>query len=352
MANTRLEKSDYIKYIDPIEEKVMSGENYIQIALELNISRNIIPKIIELLNDSSSVAYDPERYKRIVQKYKNVLYRDLSYNKISDFQFLEIVKKLLAGEIDLKKAASERKTSVVQVLIELSAITNPDYYEEIQKFLKPYGFAKEDNQREIKNPFSAYPNNFQKEMFLLALTYRVSFKSMAKLLNTTVLDIAKGFRTVMNFNIDEFLFLETIGNDSSTEEIAYQKAKNYLAKRNTLVRYFNHYLHENQTEKKELIAEKLKELQHEIDDYKIKELLDKEKRYFTLEEKDTFARYFVKYYLGINYVSKVLRMDRRGIKSYMLDLAKRDALFSQYLDFYLKVVNNKTEIEIENGRKK
>ncbi len=344
---------DYPKYIDIIEEKIMMGEFNSQIAKELHISRNVLPKIIRSLNDPSSSIYNVERYNKILQKQDELLRKShLDNDYFINGQSLGILKKLLAGEIDLRMAAKERRTFVVQFLLELSNNKVASYYEAIQKFLKPYGFAKEDNQKEVKKPFSEYPNNFKKEMLLLALTYRVSFKSMAKLLNTTVLDIAKGFMSVMDFNVSDMLFLDTIGNDLNTELNAYENAKNYLLRRNALVRYLNTSINHNDQEKKEFIKEKIRNLQHEIDDSKIEKILNKGKKSYTIEEKDTIARYTVKYYLSLMSASNILHMEAKKIKEYIFDLAERDAIFSGSLDFYCKIykeMQRKIKLEIEEN---
>ena len=305
MSRKSLPKEEYANYIDQIDAMILKGYYKYQIAQQLNISDRDVNKIINGLNDETSTYYNRERYQRLLEKIKENYIKahvknksfghpNLSANKLAT------IKLLLNDECDLNMAAMIRKKSIPFLLLELSTVLFEDYYEGIQQFLKPYGFAKEDNQIPIKKRFNEYPQNTKQEFLLLALTYRVSFKSMAKLLNTTVIDITSGFIscTDIHENTLDGLFIETLNESSEEQEQSYQKAKQYLHKRNAYIQKLNQYVKEKNEEKVSVFKEKIQELHHEIDDYNLQETLKKDFHMYTEEDKNIIVRSILKYYIS------------------------------------------------------
>ncbi len=339
-------KEEHPKYIDKIEERIMAGKTNIEIAQNLGIAPNAVGHIIESLNNPDSSLYNVNRYKKIMEKKKEILqkYQNKDYflgtSPFLNKKRLGILKQLLAGEMDLVTAAKENQRSVLQFLLELSYSSS--FYNEIQEFLKPFGFAKEENDKVVKKSFQSYPLNLQKEMILMSLTYRVSFKSMAKLFNTTILDIAKAFLQIdLKDLTKDALFLETLNEAPEVEEYAYQKAKNYLIRRNKIIMYLNQYTKNKDTEKMLAMKEKLKELNHEIDDSVITQLIQKRSQTLTQEEKDKYARFMLKYYMSLENGEKILHRDSKNLKKDMQDLALRDSTFAQKYDLYQSVFHGK-----------
>ena len=76
-----------------------------------------------------------------------------------------------------------------------------------------------------------------KEVVLVALTYRVSYKNLARIFNTNIDDVKESF-AILDFDTKALYFLneETKLEDEINEKYAYTYAKNYFNKRNKIIK--------------------------------------------------------------------------------------------------------------------
>ena len=119
-----------------------------------------------------------------------------------------------------------------------------------------------------------------KEIALVALTYRVSYKSLAKIFNTTIKDVSDSFEQLENLRISlYYLDKETEFENEEVSKIAYKKAKEYFKKRTELYKK----LKDKNIDKSKVILE-IKELLYLIDDSDVKPLMSKKHNEFSEEE--------------------------------------------------------------------
>lgn len=179
-----------------------------------------------------------------------------------------------------------------------------------------------------------------KEVVLVALTYRVSYKNIAKIFNTTVEDVKEAFE-LLDFNTNALSYLneETILEDEINEKYAYVHAYNYFKKRNSIIKELK-----NSNDKVKIIELKneLKLLHRLIDDSIV--LDSKDKKYLSEEEKDSLARYRLKYYLSITSMKSVTNRSKETIRSCESQLAEKDLIYQEKLEelnnFYDKLNKN------------
>ena len=349
-----ISKEEYANYIDQIEQMIQNGSYKYQVVKELDISIEDINNIIEGLNDKTSSYYNVERYQKLLEKIRENFIGSLRKNeKFASPSFssskLTMIRMVLSGEFDLMRIARMRHKSVLFCLLELSNVKHEDYYEEVQNFLKPYGFDYASNQKKNTKQFSDYPRKTRQEFLLLALTYRISFKTMAKLLNTTVIDITNGFLSSMDMNdiTLDALFMETINESSEEQEQTYQKAKQYLHKRNAYIQKLNQYSKENKEEKVSALKEMIQELHHEIDDYHLNETLKKASYTYTEEDKEIIARSILKYYISLNDATVRFHRHFSNLQDDMQTLAQKDEVFAKKYEVYKEYYQQKSALVLQ-----
>lgn len=173
-----------------------------------------------------------------------------------------------------------------------------------------------------------YSYKILKEIALVALTYRVSYKTIAKMFNTTIEDVQSTFRNLDDFSISlYYLDRETINEDEISERKAYECAKLYFKKRNELYKKLK-----DSSENREDIIKEIDELHHDIDDYHISIL--KNKTYYELSEidREKIARYRLKYYLSRRNISSCFKIDKTVIPKIEQELAQKDPIYSRKLE--------------------
>ena len=170
----------------------------------------------------------------------------------------------------------------------------------------------------------------QKEVALVALTYRTSYKSLAMILGTTVEEIEQVFRYLDDLSVSlHYLNQETLNESQEVEEIAFNKTKQYFLLRTKICKITK----EETTikENKELIN-KFKKLRREIYDNDIKELMTKTHRELNEDEQEKIARYRLKYYLSVRAIKRNFKLGQIMINKMEEELAKKDPIYSDKLD--------------------
>lgn len=170
-----------------------------------------------------------------------------------------------------------------------------------------------------------------REIILMSLTYRLSYENVAKMFHTDALDVQEAFELLDFHRSVYYLNEETKNEDKTISEYAYKNALLYWKQRQKLIKEYNQFYKEQNKEKLEEKKTEIKRHQSLIDDSIVRQTIGK-KRNLTQEEKDSLARYRLKYYIPLTEAKEVLQRDKDTIKRYEEDLASRDIIFKKKLD--------------------
>ncbi len=181
--------------------------------------------------------------------------------------------------------------------------------------------------------FKDYNSATINEIILMALTFRPSVESLAKILKTTTEDIFHLFDINDNYRSACFhLHYETRNLkvlDEKTDLITFTNALDYWIARTRLINLLNKYKdNKNQT----IIKNKLKNLHREIDDSIFNEAKAKHFNNLTLEEARAVAQFRVKYNLSWKRIDK-MGLDREKLLKLEKELASQDVIFRNQLEF-------------------
>lgn len=141
-----------------------------------------------------------------------------------------------------------------------------------------------------------------KELILMSLTYRISYKNLSKLLNAEEEAIRNVFKKIPEFaSTLHWLDIETINEDEIDERVAYINGFNYLQKRKKLLKQISIAKKRNDVQEVNHLRNQLKKHFQLIDDSIVNGTLDKPLSALTEEERDAIAKYRVKYFLSKNH---------------------------------------------------
>ena len=288
--------------IDDIEKFIFSGESKKDIVTKHNISLYWIEKLINDLKITNVGRYNSliaklqenvklKRAEIIKEENKklNSIFKNNSVNKYA--------KMLANGGISFLEAARQSNYTILSFIKYLNEVKNEEYANKLQQVL-------------------------------VALTYRVSLKTLAKLFHTTYKDIINLF---ISFDKLEdslgYLVLETLNEDSTTEKVALHYATKYFQ------------------ERKDLVLKKLplNDLYAKIYDFRVFATIGKHASELTEEERDLIAKYPVKYYVPIEAFAIDLKRDQDLIINCMESLAKRNPIFEDKVTSY-KLINQRMSI--------
>lgn len=273
---------------------------------ELKVTKEIINQIIYYIEKGYTLsettpflkaAYDISDY-HILKCVKAM--RD----EKSEFYNLELVEKL--------KMNAEMKKQYAQHIGEKRYPKNKNYF--LQEMEKLPEEEKKIPQKSLLN----CSKGIQKEIILLALTYRVSVESLAVLFNTTKSDVLKlfyQFNDLKNSLIG--LCKETASESEKAKKESYYKAFKYWAKRIKI--------------EKEGDKEKLKEWRENINNAKIIRIMSKSWGQLTEEEKETAARFRLKYYLSLSACLELLHFRKDLMMNFEEQLAEKDEIYAERL---------------------
>lgn len=187
---------------------------------------------------------------------------------------------------------------------------------------------------------SKAPFNLKKEVALVALTYRTSYKSLATILGTTEDDIEYSFKYIDNLDEAlECLNHETVNETKEAEEISFNKTKEYFIKRKNI---FKKIKQVGDVKKEGLLELNL--LLREINDYGIDVLMKKNYRELNEEECEKIARYRLKYYYSVREIERNFNIADTTINKIEEELAKKDPIYSDKLNilhYYYDNIRNK-----------
>lgn len=187
------------------------------------------------------------------------------------------------------------------------------------------------------------------EIVLLALTYRLSLKSLCEIYKTSEEDIKNAILKLKEENLSRalyFLNIETINEDEETKEYSKNKVMYYIKKKNLLLKKM---VGTNDSKRKDDYKILIKELYHQIDDTIVNNTIGKKLSDLTDEEKDALASYRLKYYCSLTLAKKVLHRDKQSIINIEQQKALKDPIFARKLfELNLKFEQEQNNFLINN----
>lgn len=340
----RIKETEYQEYLDKIEYQIENKYLMYEICNNLSITEDEFHKIFDFLNNPNSSNYNPSRYKRLKAKLeKNVFERRAeisSINEIPNFVYeksrlkLDLIKKVANGEMNVYDAANELHMHIYDFFLDIINLKDVELKDSFRTILQPYGvFLNEDSTKNLMS----YPIKTQKEIVLMALTYRVSYKTLTKLFGVSMKNVIETFKTFNDLALSlDFLFLETYCEDEINEKKAYSDAKKYWKKRNELITSLNEARKNSDGEQAKQIKIQIDELRSEINDKCVLNLKGKKATDLTEEEKDLIAKYQLKYYLSSSECGRQFGFDKNTIQRYSINLAERNPIFAEKMVLHHK----------------
>lgn len=178
---------------------------------------------------------------------------------------------------------------------------------------------------ELKNANS----KILKEIVMVALTYRVSYKNLARIFDTTIEDVKEAFY-LLDFQPRALYYLdeETKLEDEINEKYAYTYAKNYFNKRNRIIKDLRNETDKRQIEKLKL---ELQELCSLVDDSIVLSSNGKYVNQLNDREIESIAKFRLKYWMSLTSAKKVLNRDKSTIHRIEEKYAENNKIFEEKL---------------------
>jgi len=176
-------------------------------------------------------------------------------------------------------------------------------------------------------------NKTIQELILMALTYRVSYKNLAILLNSSEEEIKEVFESFLDMQeILRYLDFETRNEDEINQRVAYINAKNYLNKRQLIMKELILAKKENNKDAIKEAKEKLDKHFELVNDSFVLSTVNKNISELTQEECDAISRFRLKYGASKKWSTTQLKRDRRTINRLDEELAQRNPIFREKIE--------------------
>lgn len=340
-ANTIIPEDSYSEYIDKIEKLVFDGLNNTAIIKELHLPNGNLKKIIDTLNNPNSSIYDEKRYKAIIlQQEKNKLNSIKNSNftiRNGDKKFA-LTKLMANNEITFFEVCRALNYLPANYFHYLISITDVELKSDLEPFFLSLGINLDEKPTK---KLSDYKYKTLKEIVLVALTYRVSFKSIAKLFKVSFTDV---FNTFYDFDSYSFalsqLFNETFLEGEIEEKRALYYAKEYYKKRKEIFKKLNDAKEVNNGSLIEQYTNELNILTSTINDTLLIEGIKNSSYHMTKEERDMLARFQLKYYLSNEVCAEILSIDSKTVFRATENLRKEDRIFDEKTQMREEYYNN------------
>lgn len=346
-----IQESQYEDYLEKIEYYI--GKKYLvnEVRQALSITEYEYRKIMNSLNNPQSSNYNSIRYEKLkIQMDKNANEKRAeaaSINKIPCFAYektdlkLEITKKVARGEMNVFDAANELHMPLVEYILYILELKDIELKNFFRTILQPYGvFINEDSTKNLMS----YPLKTQKEIVLMALTYRVSYKTISKMFGVSFKNVIETFKSFNDLYPSLcYLFLETYNEDEFHEKKAYNDAMLYWRERNELIKSLNEAKKNKEKEKCNQMNVQVKKLHSKIDDTIVVSLKEKKAVDLTQDERDLIAKYQLKYYLSERVCAMQLGFSRNTIQNCSKSLAERNMIFAEKIALHNGVYQEKSQ---------
>lgn len=297
----------------------------------------LIKKMIDDLGNKKSPNYDLDRYRKITYiqlKNLNKQYHHKVYG--FNFQKKDVVDLISEGKINifdsLIELSKHNDQTIIDLLLYMVSCVNNDANnkEKIISYLSQYGITFENQSSKLSN----LPKSTQKEIILVALTYRVSLPNMAKIFNTNVIDVLRLYDKFRNFSRAlDALIMETLDEEKNISLLAYRDTKEYISIRKTLFKE----LKENKDKNPKIyldIKEEIKKNYRKINDAHIMEIKGEDFLDLTDLEKKSIALYLLKYYTPYYEAKKVFNYTNEELASCVNLYREENAVFDYKMEKY------------------
>ena len=330
MNSGRMQK--YREEVEKTTDYVLSGHTLEETAKKLKIAKDTVKNRIEALNDVAKETYNPEKYATI----QNILASfDAQKAEEKARQLEEEKEKILdlfrkGKSLSYVERLGHKKELCVEIYKGLNDINSP-YYEP-ETYLYTEEKKKENKERyrtnfefsntaKVENSvFEKFSLNTQREILLMALTFRVSYKTLAKMFGTVREDVVQMVNKYSDLRpAMDWLDKETMSESSRFEFYAYRRARKYWDERNEIIK--------KDKNSKEEFKEKMRELHSQIDDSIVSSVVEKRNGRLTPQEREMIARYRLKYGLPMVACAEQLCFDRKTISQVSEELAIQDPVF-------------------------
>ncbi len=205
--------------------------------------------------------------------------------------------------------------------------------EEIKKSninAKLHDYLFDNKKKSIKKKLANLSKETLTEIFLMALTYRLSFHNICILFKCSFDDLELAIKKCLGLEEPmHYLDLTTINESKDASEKSYASAEWWWNKRQNLIEDKKNV---QTKEVKDYVNELLKEHRSLIDDSYIEVIKNKDAKDLTLEEKEMIARLRIKYGLPDNQVALVTNKNSSTIIRYCNNLALKDPTYNEQLD--------------------
>lgn len=342
--NPIIAPEEYGNYIDDIERCIFEGHLYKETAKLINISRNYVNLIIEDLNNSNSSIYDEERYKAIKEQHNKLMALKFAeggkrgknnyLKKAVVLPYEKYIDLIVSGKMSILEAVKLSNAKTLDLIIYLINIKDSEIQEKLYPILNEFDVFLNFNNGKNK-PLKNKSLKVRQEIILVALTYRVSFKSLAKMFRTSVLDIIESFRNCgyYIYSLDK-LFLETLHKDENYEKLAFANAVKYFNERKRLLELIEYYKIQKDQEKVKELRMELKNLRELVDDTIVERTIYKNVNDLSNVEKDLIAKYPLKYFVSLKEAGRILKRDYLLIAKYIEDLSERNIIFKEKMQIH------------------
>ncbi len=267
------------------------------ISENLSISNEKMDKILFLIKSMNSKFYDEKEYEiiknQINKNKKEFLEHKMDKTK-ANYEIHTIpfyIRGISQGKITLSEGMHTLKMGFYTLLRFIKEYNEKEKIENLQKILDDYAFAF---QYESKN-YALLSWEKRREIVHVALTYRLSIKSLCDLYKTSGDDIENVFQNVNEFyDALKYLLYETENEKEDISLESFRKGKYFLSRKKLIFRNLKMAKEKNEYEKVEAYQEKWLALQKEILDDRDVEYL-KTQGILSYDDKLKIVQYRLKY---------------------------------------------------------
>ncbi len=182
----------------------------------------------------------------------------------------------------------------------------------------------------MKKKIYDYSENILNEIFMMALTYRVSLRNLCLMFTCSFDDLNEAIkkRADMGIFIDS-LDKCTINEDEEMSRISFERASAYWKKRQELLKKLRNA---KTIGEKNDIKEELKVHRSLIDDIYANKLINRSNYRFSSQDKDVIANFRVKYSFSKEKTAQVLNINHNIITIACEEKALKDPIYAKQLE--------------------
>lgn len=342
---TSIRKEQYIADINRTVDFILDGHTIEEAAEKEQITKGGIKKRINAFQDMN-----PEKYQKVIKvltdiknEQERVEREQLTQNILKLFQkghTVTEIRLLLGKGYDLAKEIYAALNDPNSPYYDPKTYANIQKGKDEKKLKYRDDFNLESSLKPENSVFAQFSENKRKEIILMALTFRLSYKTLAAMFGTTIEDIVVYLEGISaTKHAMQFLNIETINESFRLEIKAYQSAKKYWDERNHLINAIkeiqknsNIKVNESTEDAISTLKTELKELRKQIDDSIVIGTKNKRINELTDEEKNALARYRLKYASTIRQCVDMLYFDRYSMQKLEKELSKLDPIFKEKID--------------------